>query len=225
MKFYVIDKKPKGDEAMERYRTDFYFDEDDAIGAAPKCSHCGTFIGMLESLPPYKVHLETWGEDFGDLAFWLGEFLVSRKLHDEFLKSGLKGLSSFERVEVLSCKHFGKAKGKRITPPEYFRVHPTIGGARIDLEASGVECEDSKITRCTHCLSGGGILKRWQSVVVDEKSWNGNDIFFAFGISGELLASSRFFEWAKVYQFQNLIMKPAVESSHDFYPWEKLNPV
>ena len=74
-------------------------------------------------------------------------------------------------------------------------------------------------------MSGGGILKRWQSVVVDEKSWNGNDIFFAFGISGELLASSRFFEWAKVYQFQNLIMKPAVESSHDFYPWEKLNPV
>lgn len=221
MQFYVINQKPSGEEDVERYRTDFYFDDNDAKGDALKCPNCDEYISMLKSLPPYHAHLETWGEDFGDLAFWLDDFLVSRKFRDEYKKSGLQGLASFEPVEILSQKRYGKTRGKKLKPPEYFRVLPKIGAARIDLEASGAEWKDNKRPTCNHCLSGGGVLKRWARVVVDEKSWNGDDIFYAFGIGGELLATSRFHQWAKAHQFRNLIMKPASESSHDFYPWER----
>jgi hypothetical protein len=99
-------------------------------------------------------------------------------------------------------------------------VHPKIGAAKIDLDASGVEWRDAERPTCKRCLSGG-TKERWHRVVVDEKSWNGDDVFFAFGIPGTLLVSSRFYEWAKPHQFRNLIMKPAIECSYDFYPWEK----
>ena len=114
MQFYVVDEKPSGDETYERYRTDFSFDDNDAKGDALKCSDCGRFISLLPSLPPYHVHLETWGEDFGDLAFWMHEFLVSRRFRDEYRSSGLRGISAFEPVEILSQKRFGKTRGKRL---------------------------------------------------------------------------------------------------------------
>lgn len=218
MQFYVIDKNPKGDAVRERYRTDFYWDDSVAKGDGPKCPECGEFVGLLEPQPPFKVHLETWGEGFGDLAFWMTDFLVALKFRDEFQKSGLKGLPSFEHAEVLSHKRYGKARTK---PPEYFRVLPQLGAARIDVEASGVEWGDNKRPTCSRCLSDGGVLKRWKRVVVDERSWNGDDVFYAFGIPGTLLVSSRFFEWARPHQFHNLVMQPATECSHDFYPWEK----
>jgi len=221
MNFYIIDKKPSGDEGVERFRTDFHFDDGDATGDASTCPECGEFIGLLESLPPYHVHLETWGEGFGDVAFWLKEFLVSSRFRDEFKRSGLKGLSSFEPVEILSQRRFGKSRGKRLKPPEYFRVLPKIGAARINVDASGVEWKDNKRPTRKWCLSGAGGLMRWKRLVVDESSWKGEDIFYAFGISGTLLTTSRFYEWAQVHDFRNLIMKPAVECSHDFYPREK----
>jgi hypothetical protein len=218
MQFHVINKKPSGDENVERYRTDFYFDDNDVKGEALKCPVCGEFISMLVSLPPYHVHLETWGEDFGDVAFWLKEFLVSRRFRDEYKKSGLKGLASFEPVEIISQKRFGKSRGKKLKPPEYFRVFPTIGAAKIDLAASGVVWKGENGTTCNHCQTPRGEFKSWQRIVVDENSWNGDDIFYAFGISGQLLASARFFEWAKSHEFRNLILKPALECTYDFYP-------
>jgi hypothetical protein len=96
MQFYCVVQKPSGDETVEQFRTDFYFDDSDAKGDAEKCPDCGEFISMLPSLPPYHVHLETWGEDFGDLAFWMSEFLVSRRFRESYRGSGLKGLPAFE---------------------------------------------------------------------------------------------------------------------------------
>lgn len=217
MQFYVIEKKPSGDEAVELYRTDFHFDEKDTKGDAPKCPDCGSFIGLLTSLPPYHVHLETWGEDFGDLAFWMHEILVSRRFRDEFIRSGLKGISAFEPVEILSQRQLGGANRKHLEPPEYFRVYPKLGGAQIDLKASSVEWRGNAQPTCKRCLNGG-VLKRWKHVIVDEKSWAGDDVFYAFGIPGVLLVSLRFFDWAQKHQFRNLIMNPAIECSRDFYP-------
>lgn len=133
----------------------------------------------------------------------------------------MKGLSGFAPVQILSQKRFGRSRGKRLKPPEYFGVYPRIGSARIDFEASGVEWGENQKPTCKSCLSGGGVLKRWKHGVIDEKSWNGDDIFHAFGLLGTLFVSSRFYEWAQFHQFRNLVMKPDVEHSHDFYPWEE----
>ena len=77
MKFYVVNKKPSGGYNFERFRTDFYYDESVAKSDAPRCPLCGAFVGMLVSIPPYRVRLETWGTGFGDLAFWMSDFLIS----------------------------------------------------------------------------------------------------------------------------------------------------
>lgn len=216
MKFYVIDKKPKGSEKAERYRTDFMYDDSVVPGDAPKCPKCGSFVGMLESIPPYSVHLETWGEGFGDLCFWMNDFLASPRFRDEYNKSGLKGLSEFKRVTVLSHKKYAFIDER---PPEYFRTIPKVGAARIDPIASAIEWRDSKRPTCELCLAGAGVLERWHHVVVDESSWSGEDIFYAYGLTGTLLVSSRFYEWANGHHFRNLAMKLSTESSHDFYPW------
>jgi len=207
MQFYVIETKPKGSESLERFRTDFGYDESVPKGMAPKCPRCGEFVGLLESLPPYRVHLETWGEEFGDLAFWLNEFLVSRRFRDEYLRSGLRGLSAFTRATVLSHRAHGHVSGN---PPDYFRVMPSTGAARVDVVSSGVEWEGGRRPTCEHCLSGGsGAIRRWDRVLIEERSWNGEDVFYPFGIPGVLIVSGRFFEWAQKHRFGNLLMIPS----------------
>lgn len=219
MDFYVIDKKPSGDEEYEKYRTEFYYDDKVKKGGALTCAKCGSFIGMLVPLPPYRVRLETWGRGCGDLAFWLDDFLASRRFRDAYVASELKGLEPFEAVEVLSCRKYRKLKDT--TMPEYFRTMPSIGSARIDVVASGIEWGDNKQPECDVCLSGAGVLKRWKRVVVDESTWNGDDIFYPYGLPGTLIVTRRFTDWASNYEFKNLLLMPAAANSHDFYPMEK----
>ena len=173
MKFYVIQKKPKNSGKAVQFRTDFTYDDSVSKSDAPKCLKCGRFIGMLEALPPYRIHLETWGEGYGDLAFWMTNFLVSEAFRDSFFESGLKWLSKFTQVSVISHTQHGSPLGD---PPSYFHTIPVIGGARVDLVASGVEWERNEHPSCDHCLQGGGTIERWQRVIIDEQSWTGDDV-------------------------------------------------
>jgi len=217
MKFYVIDKRQSGDQLRESYRTDFYYDDKVNKGDAPRCPKCTAFVGMLMSFPPYLVRLETLGIGFGDLAFWMDDFLVTRRFQEAYDSYGLRGLSEFVPVKVLSCK---KHRKLREDMPSYFRTMPNRGSATIDPVASKIEWGEPKNPRCEVCLSGDGVLKRWKSVVVDESTWNGDDIFYAYGLPGTLIVSSRFADWAKEQNFRNLILVDAQSSSHDFYPME-----
>lgn len=212
--FLVVNTKPSGKD-VERYRTDFYYDDSVVKADAARCPACGFFIGMLEPVPPYRVHLETWGVGFGDVAFWLDDFLVTQRFADAFAKSGLRGLTGFVLVKVMSCR-----KHRRIAEPcpVYLRAMPQLGGAKIDVAASGVEWSGGVNPLCTTCLRGPGVLQRWKSVVVDESTWNGDDIFYPFGIPGTLVVTSRFAHWAETTGVSNLILENAMASSHDFYP-------
>jgi hypothetical protein len=214
--FYVVDQSPSG-KLVERYRTDFHYDDSVGKSDAERCPKCGAFIGMLEPVPPYVVRLETWGTGFGDVAFWMDDFLVTRRFVDAYKSSGLCGLSDFEQVTVRSCR-----KHRKIAEPipDYWRTMPTRGAARIDPVASRIDWGEPHGPRCDVCLSGPGVLKRWKGVVVDESSWNGDDIFYAYGIPGALIVSSRFAEWVNTHEFKNFIFEPAESSAHDFYPME-----
>jgi len=218
--FLVVNQKPSGGK-IERYRTDFHYDDSVKKAGTARCPKCQAFVGMLEPVPPYKVRIETWGIGFGDLAFWLDDFLVTQRFADEYVKSGLRGLGGFVSIEVLSCR-----KHRKISEafPQYLRTMPNHGSAKIDAVASGIDWGVGNENRCDVCLSGPGVLKRWKSVVVDESTWNGDDIFYAFGIPGKLIVSSRFASWATTHQFRNLILEDAKSSSHDFYPMETITP-
>ncbi|MCC5830618.1 MAG: hypothetical protein JJU36_14320 [Phycisphaeraceae bacterium] len=217
MDFYSIIKKPSGDELVEKYRTDFEYDDSVAKGEAPRCPRCNSFVGMLESVPPFQVHLETWGDGYGDLAFWMSDFLVTLRFRDEFERSGLSGLQRFDSTECLSHKHYGRKLGD---PPEYFRTIPRIGGAKVDIRASEIERGEGKHPTCDLCLSGGGVLKRWKRIVIDESTWDGSDIFYPYGIPGALVVSKKFYNWAIAKRFRNLTFRQSADHAHDFYPWE-----
>jgi hypothetical protein len=214
--FYVVNQKPSGRE-IERFRTDFHYEDSVKKIDAARCQKCNSYIGMREPVPPFRVRIETWGIGFGDFAFWLDDFLVSKRFYDAYVSSGLRGLRDFSPTEVLSCRKHRKHSDEM---PLYFRTIPSLGGAKIDLVKSGIDYGELNQGRCDVCLSGPGVLKRWKSVVVDESTWNGDDIFYAYGLPGTLIVSSRFAEWAVNFDFKNLVLEDARASSHDFYPNE-----
>lgn len=213
MEFFTITKRPKNDDDPRSCRTDFEYDESVVKTGAPQCPECGTFVGMLQARPPYRVHLETWAMCYGDFAFWMTDFLVTSRVRDAYIDSSLSGLSDFHATEIVIRTNHKPIKDD---PPEYFRTIPNIGSARIDISASGMEWKDNKQPTCPVCLGDGGTLTSWKHIVIDEDSWNGDDIFYAYGIPGVLVATSRFVEWANQHQFKNLAWERSKENSHAF---------
>jgi hypothetical protein len=213
MEFFVINKTPKDDNDPRSCRTNFEYDDSVKKSDAPTCAECGSFIGMLRAFPPYRVHLETWGTGYGDFAFWMTDFLVTKRVCDAFRGTSSTGLSDFSATEILTHTNHG---GVVADPPAYFRTIPPIGSARIDVTASKVEWQDDERPTCAFCLGNGGPLKSWSRIVLEERSWNGDDIFYAYGIPGVLLATSRFIDWVENNQFKNLIWEKSIENSHVF---------
>ena len=66
--FYVVNQKPSGRE-IERFRTDFHYEDSVKKIDAARCQKCNSYIGMREPVPPFRVRIETWGIGFGDFAF------------------------------------------------------------------------------------------------------------------------------------------------------------
>jgi hypothetical protein len=70
-------------------------------------------------------------------------------------------------------------------------------------------------------------LKRWNRIIIDPKTWTGEDIFEPRGLS-DFIASDRFKEVCKANDVKNAYFIPAEEYAYDFYPderknWEVLN--
>jgi hypothetical protein len=145
------------------------------------------------------------------------DFLVSEAFRTAFLEADLKGLSQFIQVSVLSHKPHVSLPGH---PARYYRTIPVIGGARVDPVASGVEWKGDEPPICDYCLQGGGVIERWQRVVLDEQTWTGADVFVPFGLSSVLMVSEKFYAWAEPRRFRNLLFVPAEGSGHDFYSWK-----
>src|SRR5688500_3319273 len=117
MKFFVLKKRPEAGEIPAV--TECVYVDGSPMGEAPRCPACGAFIGALPLLPTIRVELETWGNEFGDLAFgWGGDELL---LRDRFWKlyqhSGLTGLIDIGPVEMAKLKSHRKL---REPAPRYY---------------------------------------------------------------------------------------------------------
>lgn len=218
MRFFVLERKPTG--ASESGRTDVMQQEGFTVGEAPRCPACGGFIGMLKWLPPYRVEMDTWGDHFGDFAFGGGceWFLVSDRFRSIYVRSGLKGLSGFDPVEVTKItRHNKKLRGN---PPQYFKVDVVRSQTAVDQALSGFEWSEGA-SICPVCLiPKEGVIKRWSGIVIRSESWQGEDIFVPRG-GGELITTSRFKELCEGSEVKNAVFVPAESYGHDYYPWEK----
>ena len=213
MQFYSLDKSPDGDA-----ETCAWEEAGHGRGDAQACPNCGSIIGMLEWLPPFRVDLKLYGKEFGDFVFLPGshDFLVSQKFRDVYHKHGITGLANFDPVEVIAVKSRRKRLSK---PPMYFRVLANYGQTAIDLAASGFEWIDPPT--CSLCRNG--IKMRWKRLVLEEGTWTGEDAFRPRGLSGTTMVSQRFKDVCEQHDIKNAVFIPADESSCDFYPGLK-NP-
>ncbi|QVL31342.1 hypothetical protein KIH39_21215 [Telmatocola sphagniphila] len=152
---------------------------------------------------PYRFKLDVWGNQYGDLAFGGPSLLISEHFKEVYQQNGLTGLNGFEPALMLKCQSRLRLKE---TPPNYLHVELHRGFAAIDEAGSEVIWEDPIV--CRYCLLGSK-LKRRRRIIIDESTWSGEDIFYARGLPGIILVSSRFKEVCEQHQIKNAIFVPS----------------
>lgn len=214
MTFYCL--RPSGINSPEdrKYGVEALKEEGFSVGDCIRCPACNRPLSMLKWLPPYRIELESWGTQYGDVADIGDDLIVSARFVEVFQHHGLRGLESIEPVEVVKVVH---RRGKPKEPlPGYFKASVVRSPTTIDQQASGYVWQDeSKV--CPECLFD--TLKRYDRLVVKEETWNGDDIFFPRGGNGPIV-SERF---RTIFQEQGLVgavFIPAVEDHFDSFPWE-----
>lgn len=175
-------------------------------GEAPRCPACGQYIGMREWLPPYEVELELHGDDWGDLAYFGSDVLVSRRFADAWKRAELVGLEVFDPVRVV--------RPRRNDVPEYLRTAVLRSEAAVDEARSRIV--RSRAPSCPVCRSGG--LDAIRGLVLDDAMWSGEDLFEARGLQGLVLASDRLRRFVKHEGLTNVGLVPL-----DEYVWDPLN--
>lgn len=214
MKFFVVERHPKADKAFAL--TEFHPLPPVNRGEAPRCPACGGYIGALPLLPPVRVEVETWGTDFGDIAFGPGEeLLVSNRFWELYQRSGLTGLVDVGSVEVAKQQSHQKLGNPA---PRYQCCRIARSRAAVDDSTSGLEREQPPT--CEECRLGG-IIKRARRLFLEPNSWSGEDVFFARGLPGIVFVSERFESFCQENQISNCSLVRAEEFSFDHYPWEE----
>jgi hypothetical protein len=77
--FFILEEPRPGSPQDIAHGTRALKEEGFKVGPAPRCPACGGFIGLLRWLPPFRVELETWGKEFGDVIHIGDELLVSER--------------------------------------------------------------------------------------------------------------------------------------------------
>ena len=193
--------------------SDTKFDKGEPVnrGEPPECPQCGTTIGMLTWLPPYRGELVLHGGQLGDFVESTGyDFLISERMAEAFRAEGLTGLLGFHPVEVVRMRRRRKGPAPGDVP-RYFAVTACFGRGAID-EAHSLIRRGEPIT-CTECRSTG--VDTIHGFTLEPGSWQGEDIFRPRGLQGDLVVSERFAEFVQRHGFTNMKLTPTEQ-----YVWD-----
>ena len=207
MRFFVLKKLNGGEHDTEASTVK------PNIGPALPCPQCGEPLGMLSWQPPYRIELELYGKDFGDFMEGAGgDLLVTERFAEEFKAEGLTGLSGFHPVEVVRVrrKRRGPTPGP---PPRYLFVTPVHGLPALDMERSRLRF--SKPIECSWCRYTG--IDAIDGLVMEEGTWNGEDVFRPRGLWGRVIVSERFMRFAQRQAMSHFTLIPL-----DKYVWDPL---
>lgn len=167
-------------------------------------------------LPPLKVNFWVCRQGYCDLVYPPNnDILVSLRFREIFADEGLRGLSSFDPVELAKVRPRSRAKEP---PPAYFRALVCRSQAVVDEAASGYKAREPGPT-CPVCLVGPPVSP-WKGIVIKEETWAGEDIFYPRGGGGQIIVSERFKQICERHAVKNACFVPAEEYSWDYYPHE-----
>jgi hypothetical protein len=182
-------------------------------GDAPRCARCNAGFAMRTWLQPYRVELELYGQSLGDFVKGPGNsFLLSERMAKAFQAEGLTGLSGFNPAEVVRVRRRGKGP-KPGAVPTYFVVTPSFGRAAVDVTRSRLRYGEP-IT-CEECRSAG--LDTVHGFTLEPETWQGEDVFRAWGLPGTDIVSERFAQFVARHGLTNMKLIPAEE-----YTWDPL---
>ncbi|MFL5245941.1 MAG: hypothetical protein ACJ8FY_28050 [Gemmataceae bacterium] len=212
LKFYVL-RDPITDSPEDRRGgMDVIEEESFKTGPAPLCPKCAQPVGLRSWLPPYRVEMETWGSEYGDLVRLGNNVVVSDRFVRTYQKADLKGLSPFEPVEVIRFIH---RRGKpKEPPPTFFTATVPRSQTTVDQEKSEYQRKKGAIV-CPVCLQGG-IVDQYKRVCIVSVTWTGEDIFFPRG-GLDIVVTETFKEAFEQHSLRGSIYIPAEECGWDAY--------
>jgi hypothetical protein len=184
---------------------------------APVCPQCGGYVGGLIWIPPYKIELEMYTKQFGNVVLGSGnDLVVDDYFKSRFEETDLTGLEFSGEAEVvkLICR-WGVKKKQLGEPPKYYVARIKYGCAAIDHEKSGSVFHLKRHPTCDYCRVG--LIMRYSKIVIDESTWDGTDIFLARGVGGMITTSQRFKDWWDSCNFNNCKVIPADEEHVDYH--------
>ncbi len=190
-KFFVLEIA-----TYTQYRFAWYdiWGEAKYLSPAPTCPNCGGFIGSLSGWDNPKLVLKQ-PRLVGDFVGGAGgcDFLISERFLNDYKKAKFRG---FELVFPVTVIRMGTTKKAKAYPlPKLFGVNLIHTMTQVDFGRMGVGWfSRPQKGYCRVCGPGhGGRNGVWNSisrVVVMDKTWTGEDIFFAINLPGIILLSS-----------------------------------
>jgi hypothetical protein len=210
MTFYVLQQAWPGTREYDRGGLRVLSKPGHEPGSAPRCPGCGSFVGLLEWLPPYRVELETFGVEYGDIVRTGDDFVVSDRFLAMYCDAGLEGLSPFEPVEVVRVIHHC---GRPAEPlPNYFKTDIPYSQTTVDQKASGFVWTNTT-PLCPVCLYNNR-LRSCRRLIIEPGTWTGEDVFFPRG-GTRIVVTERFKNVFERDRLRNAEFFLAEEFSYD----------
>jgi hypothetical protein len=161
----------------------------------PQCPKCGRAVGGLYWQPPYNVVLKQ-PRKIGDFIAGAGgcDFLVSNKFLDLYTKEKLNGI---EKILPITVSRMGTSKkAKSLGVPIIFGLYLRHSLTQVKHSDMGIIWfSNPEPDYCRLCGpgggGGGGIIKSREKIVVDNKTWEGEDIFYSINLPGVILLSEK----------------------------------
>lgn len=180
-----------------------------------KCPKCGASVSMLPWLPPFRASLRAYGKQLGDVTFQSTEIVVSEKFRQVWTEARLKGIDTFHPLERIRVR---PARLGRKTPT-YFLARLKQFGTRVDLNRSLIEYNGP--FACTYCLEAN--VDSIRGFAIDEASWTGEDIFYAWGMPGSIIVTDRVRQLRDDHDLKNIRLTPVEKFVWD--PLKRWTPV
>ena len=149
-------------------------------GNAIKCEECGSFLTMLEWLPPYEVKLSKGR--LGDVVFGTySHFLVSEKFKELYYNNRFTGILKFEPVRMYQ-------KGRHIME-KYYYPKIVLSNVHVDIEKSGIVFAGTE--ECSTCQKAGRVIQQIKGLYFSDEANVEYDVFCTKILPADILFSKR----------------------------------